>query len=182
MHSARLLLSWDTQRSLIYRFACLLHDDSERLQRMLWTRNRSVIATVAALLALGLAGCAGAGATPAATATTTQPPVATATVAPGTFAPTVDAASVSGVCAQAMMAPRPPIAKVGDLLIGGLNTSLQFPANQVPQSAGNSPIKLTASPTGMPVYGGTDGGGGYFSVCNASASQTITLQSVVVRI
>lgn len=147
-------------------------------RRHAWTP----LAIGAALLAVALTGC---GASPASTgavvpsSTATSAPTATAALP---LAPTVDASAGFGACNKPTMPPISPIAQVGDLLVGSLNTSLRYPTNQVPQSAGNTPLKLTASPIGMPAFSGADGGGGYFTVCNNSASQSITLQSVVVRI
>lgn len=150
-------------------------------RRHAWTP----LAIGTALLALALAGC-GATSTPTGAvvpaSTATPAPTATSTLP---LAPKVSASAAFGACNRPTMPTMPPIspiAQVGDLLVGGLNTSLRYPTNQVPQSAGNAPLQLTASPTGMPVFGGADGGGGYFTVCNNSASQSITLQSVVVRI
>jgi len=147
-------------------------------RRHIWTP----LALGAALLALALAGC---GATPASTGAVV--PSSTATAAPTAtvpFAPTVDAASIPASCASSMMAPSPPMVRVGNLLVSASAQGNQYASSQIPQSAGDKPLALSPSTFAPPPVNPIlkDQGGYHFVICNASASQTTTLQSVSVRI
>ena len=157
---------------------------------MFWARRRSVIATVAALLALALAGCGGGGASaptgdapPQATASATT--AATATVAPAPTATQLPTVNLPASCHNMNAGP---YTQVGALIVSSVDSHFVNVAEQIPQGAPNQPLKISSNgqlpnlnPGATPLAANGQGLI-VFSVCNGSASQAVALQSVTVRI
>lgn len=157
---------------------------------MFWSRGKSALAIVAALLMLALlAGCGGAGSTPtgaaAAQATASATIASTATVAQ---APTATPPTTVSLPASCHNMNAGPYTQVGAMIVSAVNNRSVNVAEQIPQGTPNRPWKISTNgqlpninPGATPVA--ANGSGLIvFTVCNGSASQTVALQSVSVRI
>lgn len=168
---------------------------------MRWTRSMSQVAPLGAVIALTLSGCGaatspgGQAATGASTATTSAAKATTAPTAtvagPTTTLPTVASNAFPTECANQLSGFGPqsqPLVQVGNLVVSQATTGLSYPSYQIPQGAGTKPLALSgpmANPNtaAAPVNPSLKGVGGFtFMICNASASNTVTVQSVSVRV
>jgi hypothetical protein len=145
----------------------------------------AVSAAVAALLALGLAGCGGA----ISARTGAVTPQATATAAPTVAAaPTATPLPPVALPASCHNMNAGPYTQIGDLIVSAVDSHFVNVAEQLPQGTPNRPLKISTNgqlpninPGATPIAANGQGLT-VFSVCNGSASQTASLQSVSVRI
>lgn len=148
---------------------------------MFGTHRKSAMGLLAALLAVALAGCGGAGAasigTGGAQATATPAPTAAATPLPTVNLPAACHNMNDG-----------PYVQVGDLVASPVTSAFVNNADQIPQGAPNQPLKISTNgqipninPSASPI-GSSGKGYMIFSICNSSTSQTVSLQSVQARV
>jgi len=149
---------------------------------MFGTRRRSAVAAVAALLAVALAGCGGAGAASTGTGGTPQ---ATATPAPTATATALPTVNLPAACHNMNDGP---YVRVGDLVASSVTSAFVNNADQIPQGTPNQPLTISTNgqipninPSAAPI-GSSGQGYMVFSVCNGSASQAVSLQSVQARV
>lgn len=146
---------------------------------------------VVAMLCLLLAACGTSG-TPSAGATTSTVTATTLPSPTATATPQIATPPTSGPCAA--FASHPPGAgqfvQIGDLIVTPPGFGIDYPAKMLPDGTPLKPLQLasqepaqdftTSPPTNPSMH---DGGGGYaISLCNASQSQSHTINSVAVSI